>query len=145
MLLTETARAVGLDQALSAALAVAVAERGADPAKALLDLAVTLAMGGDCLADIAVLRAEPDLFGRHCCVGRGRARAGWADVSSSRCRGSSAVQLGRIPIPPEVIMLAVRWYLRYGLSYRDVEELLAERGITVDHVTIYRRARFTPS
>ena len=40
--------------------------------------------------------------------------------------------------PPEVIVLAVRWYLRYGLSYRDVEELLAERGITVDHVTIYR-------
>jgi hypothetical protein len=38
----------------------------------------------------------------------------------------------------EVISLAVRWYLRYGLSYRDVEELLAERGITVDHVTIYR-------
>ena len=31
--------------------------------------------------------------------------------------------------PPEVITLAVRWYLRYGLSYRDVEELLAERGI----------------
>jgi transposase-like protein len=30
------------------------------------------------------------------------------------------------------------WYLRYGLSYRDVEELLAERGVTVDHVTIYR-------
>ncbi|MFT7601435.1 MAG: IS6 family transposase [Acidimicrobiales bacterium] len=31
--------------------------------------------------------------------------------------------------PPELIMLAVRWYLRYGLSYRDVEELLVERGI----------------
>lgn len=42
-------------------------------------------------------------------------------------------------------MLAVRWYLRYGLSYRDVEELLAERGIGVDHVTIYRWVqRFTP-
>jgi transposase-like protein len=40
--------------------------------------------------------------------------------------------------PREVISVAVRWYLRYGLSYRDVEELLAERGITVDHVTIYR-------
>jgi hypothetical protein len=40
--------------------------------------------------------------------------------------------------PPEVITLAVRWYLRYGLSYRDVEELLAERGITVDHVSVYR-------
>jgi transposase-like protein len=37
-----------------------------------------------------------------------------------------------------VIALAVRWYLRYGLSYRDVEELLAERGIEVDHVTVYR-------
>jgi transposase, IS6 family len=47
--------------------------------------------------------------------------------------------------PPEVITLAVRWYLRYGLSYRDVKELLAERGITVDHVTIYRWVqRFTP-
>ena len=40
--------------------------------------------------------------------------------------------------PPDVILLAVRWYLRYGLSYRDVEELLAERGIEADHVTIYR-------
>jgi IS6 family transposase len=38
--------------------------------------------------------------------------------------------------PSDVILLAVRWYLRYGLSYRDVEELLAERGVDVDHVTI---------
>ena len=37
-----------------------------------------------------------------------------------------------------MIAVAVRWYLRYGLSYRDVEELLAERGVKVDHVTIYR-------
>jgi transposase, IS6 family len=47
--------------------------------------------------------------------------------------------------PPEVISLAVRWYLRNALSCRDVEELPAGRGITVDHVTIYRWAqRFTP-
>ena len=47
--------------------------------------------------------------------------------------------------PREVISVAVRWYLRYGLSYRDIEELLAERGITVDHVTVYRWVqRFTP-
>ena len=47
--------------------------------------------------------------------------------------------------PPDVIVLAVRWYLRYGLSYRDVEELLAERGIVVDHVTLFRWVqRFTP-
>jgi transposase-like protein len=43
--------------------------------------------------------------------------------------------------PPEVIVLAVRWYLRFGLSYRDVEELLAERGIDVDHVTVHRWVR----
>src|SRR6202049_321195 len=40
--------------------------------------------------------------------------------------------------PPEIIVLAVRWYLRFGLSYRDVEELLGERGIEVDYVTVYR-------
>jgi transposase-like protein len=46
--------------------------------------------------------------------------------------------------PPDVIVLAVRWYLRFGLSYRDVEELLAERGVQVDHVTVYRWVqRFT--
>jgi transposase InsO family protein len=44
-----------------------------------------------------------------------------------------------------VIVLAVCWYLRFGLSYRDVEELLAQRGIEVDHVTIYRWVlRFMP-
>jgi transposase-like protein len=44
-----------------------------------------------------------------------------------------------------VIIIAVRWYLRYSLSYRDIEELLAERGITVEHVTVHRWVqRFTP-
>ena len=39
----------------------------------------------------------------------------------------------------------MRWYLRYGLSYRDIEELLVERGVEVDHVTVYRWVqRFTP-
>jgi len=43
-------------------------------------------------------------------------------------------------------LLAVRWYLRYGLSYRDLEELLADRGVEVDHVTLYRWVqRFKPS
>jgi transposase-like protein len=47
--------------------------------------------------------------------------------------------------PPDVIVLAVRWYLRYGLSHRDVEELLAERGVEVDHVTVFRWVqRFAP-
>ena len=43
--------------------------------------------------------------------------------------------------PPDVILLAVRWYLRYGLSYRDLEELLSERGLEVDHVTLFRWVR----
>ncbi|WP_214408306.1 IS1380 family transposase [Pseudonocardia lacus] len=65
VLLTETARTVGLDQALSAALGrwrLPLAVH--DPAKVVGDLAVTLAVGGDCLADIAVLRAEPGVYGR---------------------------------------------------------------------------------
>jgi transposase-like protein len=37
---------------------------------------------------------------------------------------------------PEVILLAVGWYLRFSLSYRDVEELLGERGLHADHVTV---------
>jgi transposase-like protein len=44
-----------------------------------------------------------------------------------------------------VIVVGVRWCFRYGLSYRDIEKLLAERGIEVDHVTVYRWVqRFTP-
>jgi transposase-like protein len=39
---------------------------------------------------------------------------------------------------PEVILLAVGWYLRFSLSYRDVEELLADRGLHADHVTVWR-------
>src|ERR1700730_5181808 len=39
---------------------------------------------------------------------------------------------------PEVILLAVGWYLRFSLSYRDVEELLAERGLHADPVTVWR-------
>src|SRR5215211_7555825 len=38
----------------------------------------------------------------------------------------------------EIILLCVRWYLRYSLSYRDLEEIMAERGLSVDHTTIYR-------
>jgi hypothetical protein len=65
VLLTETIRTSGLGVELSAALGrwrrpTAVH----DPAKIVLDLALTLALGGDCLADIALLRAEPGVYGR---------------------------------------------------------------------------------
>jgi transposase-like protein len=38
----------------------------------------------------------------------------------------------------EIILLCVRWYLRYALSYRDLEEMMRERGLSIDHTTIYR-------
>jgi hypothetical protein len=64
LLLTRALRAAGLDRGLSAGLARWRAPRAVhDPGKIIADLAVTLALGGDCLADIAMLRAEPGLFG----------------------------------------------------------------------------------
>jgi transposase, IS6 family len=69
-------------------------------------------------------------------------------MSSPRCCRVSAVPGSAFKgfrFPPEIIVLAVRWYLRYGFSYRDLEELLAERGIDVDHVTVFRWVQcFTP-
>jgi transposase-like protein len=63
--------------------------------------------------------------------------------SSPRC--DRTIRLRWLCFPPDVIVLAVRWYLRFALSYRDIEELLAERGLDVDHVTVYRWVqRFTP-
>src|SRR5215218_3569611 len=57
----------------------------------------------------------------------------------------NTVRFAGFRFPPDVIVLAVRWYLRFSLSYRNVEELLAERGIEVDHVTVYRWVqRFMP-
>src|SRR6185369_9909637 len=38
----------------------------------------------------------------------------------------------------EIIVLCVRWYLRFGLSFRNLEEMMAERNLHVDHVTIWR-------
>ncbi|QKW04194.1 IS1380 family transposase [Streptomyces sp. NA02536] len=64
VLLVETVRKTGLDQAVSTALAPWRKPRAVhDPGKVLLDVAVAVALGGDCLADVAMLRAEPAVFG----------------------------------------------------------------------------------
>ena len=64
LLLAEAARVTGLGQGLSGGLARWRAPRAVhDPGKILTDLAMTLALGGDCLADVAVLRAQPELAG----------------------------------------------------------------------------------
>ena len=39
---------------------------------------------------------------------------------------------------PDVILLCVRWYLRYSISYRDLEEMMQDRGLEVDHTTLNR-------
>ncbi|ONH31958.1 hypothetical protein BL253_07500 [Pseudofrankia asymbiotica] len=65
LMMTETVRASGLGQALSAALAPWRPGRAVhDPGKVLCDLALSLALGGDCLANVSLLRAEPAVFGR---------------------------------------------------------------------------------
>ena len=47
--------------------------------------------------------------------------------------------------PAEVILWAVRWYLQFPISYRDLERMLADRGVEVDHTTMYRWVRrFAP-
>jgi hypothetical protein len=64
VLLLETVRKIGLDQAISTALASWRKPRAVhDPGKVLLDLALAVALGGDCLADVAMLRCEPAVFG----------------------------------------------------------------------------------
>jgi hypothetical protein len=96
----------------------------------------------------------------HCCVRRDRLGAARAPLRWPRQRSSSDTAGMRthpppapapqsafagFRFPPDMVVLAVRWYLRFGLSYRDVEELLTERGVEVDHVTLYRWVlRFTP-
>ena len=65
VLLVATAGKVGLDRALSVALAPWRRQSAVlDPGKILLDLAISVAIGGDCLADVGLLRAEPSVFGR---------------------------------------------------------------------------------
>ena len=69
---------------------------------------------------------------------------GWPETGLVTGHGATPV-FASVRFPREVISPAVRWSLRYGRSYRDVEEPLAGRGLAVDHVTSYRRVpRCTP-
>ena len=63
----------------------------------------------------------------------------WSDKLADMVLAPSAAGLFKWrQFEPEMILLAVGWYLRFSLSYRDVEELLAERGLHADHVTVWR-------
>lgn len=105
VLLVETVRTSGLDTAMSAAMAPWRKPRAVhDPGKILLDLALAVALGGDCLADVALLRAEMDLFGpvasdppvsphRH--SRRGRAEGPGRDPRSPGRRARARRDVGR--------------------------------------------------
>jgi transposase-like protein len=56
----------------------------------------------------------------------------------SRTSPPSRSAFARFRFPAGVIAVAFGWHLRFGLSYRDVEELPTDRGIEVDHVTVHR-------
>jgi hypothetical protein len=45
---------------------------------------------------------------------------------------------GDVRVAGEIVLWAVRWYCRYGVSYSDLEQMMGERGVSVDHSTIYR-------
>src|SRR5947207_7043339 len=79
----------------------------------------------------------------------GQARLGGQRWRCNACRrrftARSASAFSRHGFPDDAITLAVRWYVRYRLSYADVAEWLAERGVAVDRSTIYRWVqRFLP-
>jgi hypothetical protein len=91
-------------------------------------------------------RCEPlhggGLFGT---VARAVAASGLADRRDrphrARPTPTNSSAFARHYSPPDVIVLALRWYLRFNLSYRDLEELLAERGIEADHGRLKARLR----
>lgn len=73
VLLAQTARGVGLDRGLSRALRRwRLSGAVHDPGKTMLDLAIMLALGGDCVADVATLRSQPGAYGRSPRIRRSR-------------------------------------------------------------------------
>ncbi|CAI6330768.1 hypothetical protein MFOOBP_25460 [Escherichia coli] len=52
--------------------------------------------------------------------------------------GAAHEPIQRPALKRDIILWAVRWYCKYGISYRELQEMLAERGVNVDHSTIYR-------
>jgi hypothetical protein len=118
LLLTETVRVVGLDRALSAAHAPCGApERAPGPTTIVLDLAVTLTLDEDCLADIALLRVEPGVCGR------------WR-----RIRGCRARSTGSPRTPPRRCAPSRRSFSAWVLagSHSPDHGMSADRPLLID-------------
>src|SRR5664279_770088 len=87
------------------------------------------------LTSISAWFSQLPCLGGMCCNLHGRCAG---DVKESR--NDSSIQWRQTE--PGLILCAVRWYLRYSLSLRDVEELLEERGLNVDHTTVWRWVQY---
>ena len=80
-------------------------------------------------------------YSRGFCCNFGAATSGWTVFGKNRT--GSDIMPSDNPFKwrqfePALILRCVRWYLRYALSYRDLEDMMRERGLRVDHTTIYR-------
>ncbi len=73
---------------------------------------------------------------RHCIWRRCINLSGLEECGQSRSRPVVPVQAP--PLSVEIILLCVRWYCKYGISYRDLAEMMQERGVVVDPSTIFR-------
>jgi hypothetical protein len=123
VVLTETIRRVGLDRALSDGLAGwRLGGAVHDPGKVLLDLAVSLAIGGDCLADVGVLRAEPGLFGLVA-----------SDATVSRTVDRLAGDADRVLAAVGLVRAAVRHRVcRTAGEHSPAHQVSADRPLIVD-------------
>ena len=82
---------------------------------------------------------------RHLCCVEAGAAGRWGGGSRWGARTTLAHPFRGFRFPPEVILRAVRWYLRFSVSSRDLEQMLAGRGVRADHVSLHRWAqRFAP-
>ena len=95
------------------------------------------------IVDLPTGPKEPHstVLSRLCCKLSGNLQLPWNELRF----WSAFHDIQRPPLGPLVILLCVRWYLAYGLSLRDLKEMMAERGISVDHSTIHRwTVHFSP-
>jgi hypothetical protein len=68
-----------------------------------------------------------------------RLRRTYLHLLHSCAHQQNPIYIGFSPLRSRrTILWAVRWYCRYGVSYRDLEEMLTQRGMAVDHTTVYR-------
>jgi len=65
----------------------------------------------------------------------------WVGMGRARERKRAMSDFKGRHFEGEIVLWAVRWYCRYGVSYRDLEQMLGERGVSVEHSTIYRRVQ----